>query len=159
MLSKRSLSKERKGPPEAVNQRARTVCAGLSSRHWKMAECSESTANTRTWCLAASFMTNSPAMTRISLEATAMSLPARMAAKAGSKPAVPTMAIRTTSASGKVASRSNPDDPDTTSTPSCNPFESSSILHSSPMLMHWGRCAFACSRSKDTLRPPASPMS
>ena len=73
----------RKGPPEAVSQRRRTELEGLPSRHWKMAECSLSTARTRTPCSRASRMTISPAMTRISLEATAMSLPARMAASAG----------------------------------------------------------------------------
>ena len=54
-------------------------------------------------CSRASLMTISPAMTRISLDATAMSLPARMAASAGCRPAVPTMAISTMSAAGRVA--------------------------------------------------------
>jgi hypothetical protein len=42
-------------------------------------------------------------MTRISLLATAMSLPASIAARAGLRPPVPTMAMRTRSASGRVA--------------------------------------------------------
>ena len=48
-----------------------------------MALCSLSTGRMGTLCLAASRVTSSPAMTRISLLATAMSLPARMAASAG----------------------------------------------------------------------------
>jgi hypothetical protein len=57
---------------------------------------------------AASLITVSPAMTRISLDATAMSLPARIAASAGCNPAVPTMAMSTMSASGCVASFNQP---------------------------------------------------
>ena len=57
---------------------------------------------------ALSRITISPAITRISLEATAMSLPARMAASAGCNPAVPTIAIKTISAEGSVASLINP---------------------------------------------------
>ena len=102
----------RKGPPLAVSHSLRTDAGGLPSRHWKMAECSLSTASTRTPCLRASLMTISPAMTRISLEATAMSLPARMAASAGCRPAVPTMAISTMSAAGSVASFNKPSSPE-----------------------------------------------
>jgi len=105
----------RNGPPDAVSHRRRTDADGFPSRHWKMAECSLSTASTRTSCLRASRMTISPAITRISLDATAMSLPARIAASAGCSPAVPTIAISTMSASGKVASFTNPSGPWNTS--------------------------------------------
>ena len=44
-----------------------------------------------------------------------MSLPARIAASAGCKPAVPTMAISTMSAAGSVASFINPSAPEKTS--------------------------------------------
>ena len=77
-----------------------------------MAECSLSTARTFTPCARASFITISPAMTRISFEATAMSLPARIAASAGCNPAVPTMAMSTMSASGIVASFNKPSAPE-----------------------------------------------
>lgn len=50
-------------------------------------------------------------MTRISLLATAMSLPASIAARAGRKPATPTIAMRTRSASGRVASSTSPSSP------------------------------------------------
>ena len=111
MAANSSLGVVRNGPPDAVNHKARTDDGAWPSRHWKMAECSLSTASTRTPFFRASFMTISPAMTRISLEATAMSLPARMAARAGCNPAVPTMAMSTMSAEGKVASLSKPSSP------------------------------------------------
>ena len=94
-----------------MSQSLRTEAFGLASKHWKMAECSLSTAKTRALCFLASCMTTSPAMTRISLEATAMSLPARTAARAGFNPSVPTMAMRTTSAPGSVASSIRPSAP------------------------------------------------
>ena len=40
------LAASRKGPPEAVSHKLRTEEAGLPSKHWKMAECSLSTAKT-----------------------------------------------------------------------------------------------------------------
>ena len=97
---------------KASNQSLRTELEGFPSRHWKIAECSLSTARTRTPCLRASSMTISPAMTRISLDATAISLPARIAASAGFNPAVPTIAINTMSADGNVASLIKPSSPE-----------------------------------------------
>ena len=76
-----------------------------------MALCSLSTGRMATLCFAASRVTSSPAMTRISLLATAMSLPARIAASAGARPAVPTMEMSTMSASGIVASLIRPSGP------------------------------------------------
>ena len=131
MFLKSSLGVVRNGPPDAVSQSLRTECEGLSSRHWKIAECSLSTASTRTPCLFASLITISPAMTRISFDATAMSLPARIAARAGCNPAVPTIAISTMSASGNVASRINPSAPESTSTPPPNAARTSAIFAAS----------------------------
>ena len=56
-------------------------------------------------------MTADPANTRISLLATAKSLPVRRAASAGAKPAVPTMATRTMSASVSSTIRASPSGP------------------------------------------------
>ena len=81
-----------------------------------MALCSLSTGRTCTPLWRAASMIVSPAMTRISLLATAMSLPASIAARAGLSPATPTMAIRTMSAPGSVASSSNPSWPEPTAT-------------------------------------------
>ena len=60
-------------------------------------------AKLRTPFFAASLITASPAMTRISLLATARSLPASIAASAGRKPPVPTTATSTMSASASAA--------------------------------------------------------
>ena len=89
----------RKGPPLAVSRMRRTSLCRWPSRHWKMALCSLSTGRTSTPRRRAAAMTASPAMTRISLLATARCLPASMAARAGARPATPTIATRTMSAS------------------------------------------------------------
>ena len=89
----------RNGPPEAVRMIFRTSLPLAPCRHWKMALCSLSTGKTWRFFLLASPMTAEPAKTKISLLATAKSLPQRRAAKAGAKPAVPTMATSTISAS------------------------------------------------------------
>ena len=147
----------RNGPPEAVSHRLRTDEAGLPSRHWKMAECSLSTASTRTPWARASRMTVSPAITRISLEATAMSLPARMAAKAGSSPAVPTMAMSTMSASGRVARRIRASGPASTSVALPRAACTEAALLASWIETMRGRCLRPCSISRSALPPAAKP--
>ena len=92
----------------------------MPSRHWKMALCSLSTGRTRRPDRFAVAMTSSPAMTRISLLATARSLPDSSAFSAGRRPAVPTMAMRTMSASGREASSSSPRPPWRMSRPGSN---------------------------------------
>src|ERR1043165_954259 len=157
MLGNSSFGVVRNGPPEAVSQSLRTEPEPLPSRHWKIAECSLSTASTRAPCLRASLMTISPAMTRISLEATAMSFPARKAARAGCKPAVPTIAISTMSAAGNVASSSSPSVPENTLVAVPSASRSSLALSGSVMEIASGRCLRVCSRSSSTLLPAASP--
>ena len=102
-------------------------------------------------------MTVSPAITRISLEATAMSLPARMAAKAGSRPAVPTMAMRTMSASGSVANRIRASGPASTSVVFPSAVRTPSALLASWIEASRGRCLRHCSMSRSALPPAASP--
>ena len=77
-----------------------------------MALCSESTGKTCTLFSRASRITISPAMTKISLLATARSLPALIAASAGRKPPVPTIATSTMSAFVRQAISSKPDSPE-----------------------------------------------
>ena len=122
-----------------------------------MAECSLSTVSTFTPCSRASRMTISPAMTRISLDATAMSFPARIAARAGANPAVPTMAMSTMSAAGKVASLTNPSVPEKTSVRVPSVFRSSRAFAGSVMEMASGRCLCVCSSSSSMLFPAARP--
>ena len=61
----------RNGPPDAVRISRRMCRDGSPTRHWKIALCSLSTGRMATLCFAASRVTSSPAMTRISLLATA----------------------------------------------------------------------------------------
>ena len=82
----------------------RTSCRPrLPCRHWKIAECSESTGTISAPHFWARSITNSPAQTKVSLLAKAMRLPESMAASVGLNPAMPTIAVTTASASGTVA--------------------------------------------------------
>ena len=101
----------RKGPPDAVKMTFRTSFSFAPTRHWKMALCSLSTGNTCFFLFFASAITADPAKTKISLLATARSFPLRNAARAGAKPAVPTMATKTMSASVSSTIRANPSAP------------------------------------------------
>ena len=76
MRSSSAAGTSRKAPPEAVSTN-RFTDEGISpTRHWKMAECSESTGITGARHRFASAMTSSPATTRVSLLASAIFLPA-----------------------------------------------------------------------------------
>ena len=127
----------RNGPPEQVKIKRRTELVSRPSRHWKIALCSLSTGKTRTPRRLAASITTSPAMTRISLLATAMSLPASIAASAGRKPPVPTIAIKTKSASGIVANFTN------CSTPS-GPQESAVLASGNSRAASANSSAFEC---------------
>ena len=71
---------------------------------WCSAECSESTGTIRAPVASASAITSSPPTTRLSLLASASSMPSLRATIVGPRPAEPTIALRTTS--GSVAERS-----------------------------------------------------
>ncbi|MPN01213.1 hypothetical protein SDC9_148419 [bioreactor metagenome] len=66
-------------------------------RHWKIAECSESTGITGIPFSMASFITIDPAATKVSLFARAMAFPASIASSVGPRPLKPTMAVSTMS--------------------------------------------------------------
>ena len=146
----------RKGPPEQVRMRRLTVEGSRPSRHWKMALCSLSTGRTRRPHRAAVATTSSPAITRISLLATARSFPDSRARRAGFSPAVPTIDTRTRSASGRVASVSSPSAPQRIFRPE-NAAPRSATPSSSPVQ----RCAEGNSRPissrREMLRPPERP--
>ena len=76
----------RNGPPEAVIISLATVEGSSPARHWYMAECSESTGITLESDSASRRVTSSPATTRVSLLARAISLPARIARTVGNRP-------------------------------------------------------------------------
>ncbi len=103
----RSAGPSRKGPPEAVSTSAATVSGSSPRRHWKRAECSESTGVMRPPCSRASSHMSGPATTMASLLASATCRPARSAAAAGARPAMPGRAATTTSA-WAVATASRP---------------------------------------------------
>src|SRR5215211_6301514 len=97
-----AFSNEKKGPPDAVNNTPVISSSRLPSRHWKIAECSESTGIMR--LLAARAITHSPPATSDSLLARATRLPVCKAPTVAARPAKPTMPLRTTSV-GAPASR------------------------------------------------------
>ena len=81
-----------------------------------MALCSLSMGMMVTFLSFAALKTSSPATTRVSLLARARFLPALMAAKAGTSPALPTMPETTKSESGQVATFTGPCSPKIIST-------------------------------------------
>ncbi len=101
----------RKGPPDAVSRMRRISDRLWPSRHWKTALCSESTGRSATPRSRAAAVIRLPAITSVSLLASATLLPLWMAAMVGSRPAPPTMAERTTSASTSRASVTRPAGP------------------------------------------------
>ena len=101
-FSKKARSFPRKGPPEAVKISFSALLRLSPAKHWKMAECSESTGRIATRCSATDSLTNSPATTRVSLLAKAIFFPALMAFTVGIKPLYPTKAVTTRSTSAKV---------------------------------------------------------
>ena len=107
-----SRSMPKKGPPEQVRINRRTSALSRTPiRHWKIAECSESTGTISAPHRFASAITSSPAQTRVSLLARPMRFPARMAARVGFSPSIPTTAVMTQSASPQVAAASRPSSP------------------------------------------------
>src|SRR5918994_1567193 len=102
-LDSSSSAIPKNGPPEAVSRISRTSTASRPSRHWKMAECSESTGIMRLaapLAPSASLTTQAPPATRDSLLARATVLPHFKALTVEARPAKPTIPLRTTSAGG-----------------------------------------------------------
>ena len=81
---------------------ARPCPAPRPRSSWKSAECSESTGMIRAPVASASAVTSSPPTTRLSLLASARSMPSLSATIVGPSPAVPTIAFRTRSGAGRV---------------------------------------------------------
>ena len=102
MASNWSSGSCRNGPPEAVSQMVFTSACAPTRRHWCTALCSLSMGRMGTLRSRAAAVRISPAATMHSLLARPTGLPARMAACVASRPATPTMAETTKSASGSV---------------------------------------------------------
>ena len=104
----------RKGPPEPVS---RILCSSPGARpirHWKMAECSESTGMISAPLSRARCITSVPAQTRVSLFARAMRFFSSMAASVGRRPTAPETAVTTQSLSASVAASIRPSMPEPT---------------------------------------------
>ena len=86
------------GPPLPVSSIFLSSLFFLPIRHWKIAECSESTGTISAPISSARGMTSSPAHTRVSLFARAMRFLASMAASVGLSPTEPDTAVTTHSA-------------------------------------------------------------
>ena len=95
------FSNEKNGPPDAVSKIPLISSSARPSRHWKIAECSESTGISRPPL--ARFITQSPPATRDSLFASATRFPASRAPTVAASPAKPTMPLRTTSAGSEAS--------------------------------------------------------
>ena len=104
----------RKGPPEPVSRIFLSSPFFLPIRHWKMAECSESTGTISAPFSSARAITMSPAQTRVSLLARAMRFLWSIAAKVGRRPTAPETAVTTQSLSSMVAASIRPAMPEPT---------------------------------------------
>ena len=91
-----SFVRPRKGPPDAVSRIFSILSFGSPFSDWKIAECSLSTGRMDTPHFFAKGMMIWPAVTRVSLFASAMSLPLSMAAMVGLMPIMPTIAVTRT---------------------------------------------------------------
>jgi hypothetical protein len=107
----------RNGPPEPVRTTRFTSSRRSPRRHCASAACSESTGIRRSGSPLIRSSTSSPPTTRLSLFASASDLPACNAASVGPRPADPTRAFNTMSASESRASRSAASGPTRISTP------------------------------------------
>ncbi len=106
----------RNGPPDAVRMSLSTSSRWLPCKHWKIALCSLSTGTRRTPFFLAVLTNISPAMTRASLLASAISFPASRPRRQGIKPAPPTIAASTMFTSGAEATAAAPASPKRIST-------------------------------------------
>ena len=100
-----------KGPPDAVSRIFSIVWGFSPFKDWKIALCSLSTGSILTLCSLASGIIICPAVTRVSLFASAMSCPVFMASTVGTIPSIPTTALTTIRASATVAARTSPSAP------------------------------------------------
>mmetsp|Transcript_55482 Transcript_55482/g.131754 ORF Transcript_55482/g.131754 Transcript_55482/m.131754 type:complete len:202 (+) Transcript_55482:590-1195(+) len=154
-------SMSRNAPPDAVRMTRLRPPGGTPCSDWKMAECSESAGVILTpYFLRSGRMTGPPEMS-VSLFASAISLPASIAATVGSSPAHPTMPVTTTSESPYLATSISPCSPQTSSGIFPPHPESASRSSSSalgvPTETILGLYLRICSLSSFTLFPAASP--
>ena len=107
----RAFGVSRNGPPDAVRRTRWTSARLWPARHWKTALCSESTGKSLTPRAREAAVIRRPAITSVSLLASATVRPAWIAAMVGSSPAPPTRAETTMSAFTSRHSVTSPSGP------------------------------------------------
>ena len=148
----------RKGPPDAVIRSLCTSSLCSPFRDWKIALCSLSTGRIFTPYSSAIGMIRCPAVTRVSLFASAMSLPARIASIVGRIPSIPTIAVTRISVSGIAASSKSPSMPATTFVSVSWIFCARSLAaFSSQTATSFGENSLICSSSFAIFRPALIP--
>ena len=123
-------------------------------KDWKIAECSLSTGRMETPFCFANGIIICPAVTSVSLFASAISLPASIAAIVGRTPSIPTMAVTKISDSASVATAIKPSMPYKTSIfKSAIRFFSSDAESASPTDTNFGLNSRICFSNKSIFRP------
>ncbi len=150
-----SMGRFKKGPPDAVSISLFISPFLCPAMDWNMALCSLSTGRMFTLFFLASSITNPPAITRTSLFARAMSLPALIAARVGIRPDAPTSAETTMSAPSQAATSSRPSSPQQALGVYDSPFFISFISHSSERDITSGRNSSACLTNNSLFLPAA----
>ncbi len=153
-FAKASSGQSRRAPPEAVRMMRSTAPMSSPVSAWKIAECSLSTGRMVAPCAIASASKSGPAVTRLSLLASASVLPWRSARKPGTRPAAPTIALITQSA-GRSAASAMASGPAAAATPDpASRSRSSARSEASAQTATSARNSRDISASRATLRPP-----
>ena len=127
-------------------------------KDWKIALCSLSTGRMDTFFSAASGMIICPAVTSVSLLASAISFPALIASMVGRMPIIPTMAVTSISVSLRIDTSISPSIPDTTFVSvSAMRVRSSMAFSSDHTAASLGWNCLICSSRRVMLLPAASP--
>ena len=152
-----SSVRPRKGPPLAVRTSLSIVPGRSLEISCCSAECSESTGSSWAPVASASAVTSSPPTTRLSLLASARSMPSPSVATVGPRPAEPTSAFRTRSHSVSVISSTSPSGPARISRSECSPARAAASGSASAMRVT--PCRRACSSRSSQLEAAARPTS
>ena len=152
-----SLVFPRKGPPDAVSRIRLTRSLFSPCIDWKIALCSLSTGRIDTPFSAARGIIICPAVTRVSLLASAIVLLCSIAAIVGLIPIIPTIAVTSTSASSQTAVSNSPSIPQTTRTGRSDSLSLRSFAASSDHIAASpGRNSLTCRSIRFTLVPAAN---
>jgi hypothetical protein len=147
----------RNGPPDAVTT-SRSTLERSPPISWCSAECSESTGISCAPVASASAITSSPPTTSDSLLASATSMPSVSATIVGPRPAEPTIALSTRSASDSATSRTSPSGPVSTS-PRVQLSAARAAASPSDSAIRRTPCRSACSTSASWAVPADRPTS